>query len=730
MADLETLYRQAVQFHKAGDLASAEARYAAILAQDPNNLPALEMVGVIYAASNRPVDAAGCFEKVLVKAPNNLNVLNNFGVICRRLSRLDDAESAYRKLLSIDPANVDGAYNLANLLAQKGELVSAIDMYADLRANSPANEQFCLGLAAAHRRNGGLELARDILADFVEAYPASSNAYNLFGVVLSELNELPAAQSAYQSALAAAPDFAEAHNNLGLLFLESGADDAAEASFAAAEGLAPKTPEIQENLATVYRRQGKMEKAAAAFASVFKQNPSDALHIRKASLLPVIPQSVAEINDARDALEENIVALSSQGMSVSDPFKSVGVTQFHLSYHNASNKSLNTKMASLYQAACPELDFTARHCRDGISRPDGKIHVGFVSRYFRTHAIGWCYHGLMRYMPRDRISLTAISFGGGSEDALWSAIAQEADDTLLLPLNLAVARERIASLELDILVYTDIGMEPFTYYLAFSRLAPVQCVTNGHPDTTGIPTLDYFLSGAPLAPENAAGQYSETLINLPDALAYYERPDIPENAYTRNDLGLPLDKTVYLCPQSLFKIHPEMDRWFAEILARDELANIVIFQPPCAHWLTLLMKRLSISLGRNLPRIIVLPRLPFDRFLQVLAHSDVILDTWPFGGGNTAYQAFAAGTPVVTLPSDFVRGRSTFALYNQMGISDAIAGDPSQYVDLAVRLGRNKNDRYDLSQLIQSRADGIFSDLRTVNAFEEFFASAEPKRPK
>ena len=51
----------------------------------------------------------------------------------------------------------------------------------------------------------------------------------------------------------------------------------------------------------------------------------------------------------------------------------------------------------------------------------------------------------------------------------------------------------IAGLKLHVLLYADICMEPFTYFLAYSRLAPVQAVTHGHPSTTGLPELDYFV---------------------------------------------------------------------------------------------------------------------------------------------------------------------------------------------------------------------------------------------
>ena len=75
--------------------------------------------------------------------------------------------------------------------------------------------------------------------------------------------------------------------------------------------------------------------------------------------------------------------------------------------------------------------------------------------------------------------------------------------------------EQVAATELDVLFYADIGMDPTTYFLAFSRLAPVQCVTWGHPVTTGIPNIDDYLSSDVFEAPGAEAHYTERLIRLP-----------------------------------------------------------------------------------------------------------------------------------------------------------------------------------------------------------------------
>src|SRR3546814_4469016 len=94
-------------------------------------------------------------------------------------------------------------------------------------------------------------------------------------------------------------------------------------------------------------------------------------------------------------------------------------------------------------------------------------------------------------------------------------------------------------------------------------------------------------------------------------------------------------------------------------------------------------------------RFVVLPRMRLNGFLNVLALADVVLDTWPFGGGNTSYQSFAMGVPVVTLPGRFMRGRTSLVHYRHMGIADCIADSADSYVDIALRLGTDpeRDDR-------------------------------------
>ena len=69
--------------------------------------------------------------------------------------------------------------------------------------------------------------------------------------------------------------------------------------------------------------------------------------------------------------------------------------------------------------------------------------------------------------------------------------------------------------------------------LAALWLAPIQCASWGHPDTTGLPTIDYFLSGELMEPPDADEHYTERLVRLPNLAIYYEPLELASLPLTR-----------------------------------------------------------------------------------------------------------------------------------------------------------------------------------------------------
>ena len=99
--------------------------------------------------------------------------------------------------------------------------------------------------------------------------------------------------------------------------------------------------------------------------------------------------------------------------------------------------------------------------------------------------------------------------------------------------------------------------------------------------------------------------------------------------------------------------------------------------------------------------------------------ADVVLDTPRWSGGNTSLDAFAAGTPVVTLPGRFMRGRQTAGMLALMGLDALVAPAPDDYVRLALDCARDRDRNRGLREAIAERRAALFDRPEPVAAFAD-----------
>jgi protein O-GlcNAc transferase len=474
---------------------------------------------------------------------------------------------------------------------------------------------------------------------------------------------------------------------------------------------------------------GFADRAAHYSSLALGLHPSAEALMSQKLVVPSIMESSEAIQETRARYAQGIGSLLISPPRLGSPPGDLGVSAFFLAYHGENDRELQTAAARLFLQAIPSLEFTAPHCRAPKRKP-GKIRIGFISRFFASHSIFSTSIGLIEHFSRDRFEVIALRLTPSRDDACTARIRAAADSTVDLDPEIYRAREQIAALWLDVLFYQDIGMEPISYFLAYARLAPIQCVSFGHPNTTGIPTMDYFLSNDLFEPPDAQDHYSETLVqlrNLP-TLAYYYKPVIPAHSATRESFGLPGEAPLYVCPQTLYKLHPEFDDILRDLLTRDARGLVVLIAGQFQEFTDRLRRRFERTLAGLAQRVVFLPFMPFERFMQLLGLADVILDSLHFNGMNSSLQAFAIGTPVVTLPGRLQRGRHTQAMYRVMGIHDCIATSPRQYVDIAQRIASHAEIRDNLRQRILACNHLLFEDGRVVAEFERFFIDAVEQR--
>ncbi len=355
-----------------------------------------------------------------------------------------------------------------------------------------------------------------------------------------------------------------------------------------------------------------------------------------------------------------------------------------------------------------------------------RSRLGFFSAHVHDHPVTHCFSQLVNTLAKEAdFDVYLISYREPPEEAARRPYDQFAGRFVKVDRRVFAAREQIAALELDVLVYQDIGMDDVSYFLGYSRLARKQCVMGGHPVTTALPDMDVYMSSALGEYEGSESHYSEQLVALDPGTAFYERPKLPDTFKDRVGLGLPAQGNLYVCPMMLQKIHPDFDEAVAEILSLDKQGYVVFFAHPGAGWERDLKARLLRRLGDELgQRLIFLPWITNrDDFAAINHHAAVVLDPFHFGIGSTAITTFAVGTPFVTWPAAFLRGRAGLVYARLLELPECVAESQQAYPALAVRIATDAALRADLQRRILAHADRFYSSNEYLETTRAFFRS-------
>jgi CRISPR-associated protein Csy1 len=651
--------------HDRGDLEAAEARFASVVAARPEWAGGHVELGRVHMDQLRPADALKDFQAAVNADPKHIRAWNNLGIALLALDRVDEALRAFNYTLTLDARYPVAHYNLARIYNRRADGKRALEHAQAAVQNDPGHVDAWLLLGDMHRRR----------------------------------RETANALAAFAAAVRAAPDHVVARTTRAEMVAEAGGYDEARAEF---RRIAERVP-------------GDLKAALSANL-----------------LLPQVYTSHEHLEETRRGYAEGLERLHEAAPGFVFPRGDMALdaarwTNFYLAYQGRNDRALQRRYGEFHrrvlEPAVPEL-FAPRPKRAGGER----IRVGFLSHFFFNCTAGRYFSSWVTHLDAARFETFVYYTNEWVADDTRTIAAATRNFRHLPGRSLdAIARQVVAD-DLDVLVYPELGMHPETFTLAGLRLAPVQCAGWGHPNTTGLPEMDWFISCADMEPPGAEAHYSERLAGLPGLGTRYAIPKA-DTEESRADFGLPENRTTYLVPQSLFKIHPDNDDLIARVLERDAAGVAVMFASHHDHLTQAFATRLAQALEKRRidihERVLFLaPFMPHPRYLRLNALCDVMLDTLHWSGGNTSLDALASGLPVVTLPGELMRGRQSQAMLRALGAAELVARDVDHYVETAVALGGDADRRRALSETIVANRGGLFEREEPVRALEDFLEKA------
>ena len=664
----------AIASQAAGDAARALEAADAAIAIAPTEAGALVARGRALAGLGRMVDAREAFVQAVRGAPGDAATQHNYGIFLRAQGDLASALEHLRLAVKLDPGLAVAHEALVGVLIEAGRSDEAA-RHGEAFASAHAGSGAALAMQASARfAQGRIEEAVDLYRQAVEGAGADASTFLGYGHALFAAGNAAEATRQFARAVALDPQDSRARFSLAMSHLRPIYDDAAQ-----------------------------MDASRRAFSRALGELDAWFTPARAASGAP--------------------------GVGSAQPF--------YLAYHPVDARPLLAPYGALV-ARLMASGVQAPHAAT-VAAPAGarKLRVGIAAAQVRDHSV-WnaITRGWVRHFDRERIDLTIFKLESFSDDETARA-RRDATAFVEAPTSLADWAQAIADARLDVLIYPEIGMHPLTTRLAALRLAPVQAASWGQPLTTGLQTIDLFISAQALEPTDGAAHYAERLLALPRLGVCVEPLQPGVVAPDLAALGLDPGEPLLLCAGTPFKYTPQGDAALVAIARRLQAhgsGRLVFFRsrrPAMSAQIEQRLRKAFAKAGVDHDRTVAwVPTLDRGQFFGLMQRATALLDTLDFSGFNTALQSLQCNLPVVAFEGAFMRGRLASGPLRQLGLDELVATTPAQFADIAGRLVEDPAWRAQLGREIAQRSPMLFRDTTAVRALEQaLFEAAGVARP-
>ena len=664
----------AVSLHQQGRLSEAVKLYRSLIDTNPRNSHALHLLGLIEAGARNFTEARPLLSRAVSLEPSNIQLLENYATILFQMGEYHSALDTSAKGLVVNAASGPLLYVNAVALFKLDRFGEALAQFDKLLARDPRN------LAAINERGSVLaKLGRhdEALVSFEKALsldPAYTEAHLNRAALFAEQDRYHEALAAYDRLLGLKPDLALAWLGRGNLLAGLQRDDEATAAYDRAIAL-------DGTLADAWVRRGDL-----------------ALHRRR------FPEALTAYDKAF-ALKPDLAAV--EGLRLHCKMQLCDWSNFdtereHLIASVQANRPASQPLALLaipssaeQQLQCAKAWIAHQHpsAPNAIWRGEHydheRIRIAYMSGDFREHAISHLIAGLFECQNRSRFEITALSNGPVDNSDLRRRIMASVDRFIDIR---AQTDEQVAKLirssEIDLLVdVSGLTVHARTNVLA-RRPAPIQINYLGYPGTMGAPYVDYIIADRVLIPEQQKHFYSEKIVFLPHTYqANDAKRSIPEQAFSRDKLGLPPAGVVFCCFNNCYKITPHVfDSWMRILKGVD---NSVLWLFEENETAPVNLRREAAARAVNPERLLFAKRMPHDQHMARLRMADLLLDTAPYNAHTTGSDALWAGVPIVTCIGETFAGRVAASLLTAIGVPELVTSTAQAYEALAIELAEN-----------------------------------------
>ncbi|OGV31590.1 MAG: hypothetical protein A2020_15150 [Lentisphaerae bacterium GWF2_45_14] len=505
-----------------------------------------------------------------------------------------------------------------------------------------------------------------------------------------ELKIYGKAAESVKNAIELSPSSAKLHFLSGLISYAAGDKAHAIASYERALALDDSFVPALVNMADILWKAGKLTAAAGLMEKALSQNTDDFnSNLLMGNILNSSGESVRAVSFYKKAaaLSEGIVPVSNMLMAMhySPCFKKEEIAKAHFEAGRVIEKRFSSKI-------CPKGKLPDINGR--------KIRIGYLSADFRRHSIAYFIEPVIYRHDHEKFEIFCYYDNPSADDvtARFRTLTNNWRDTAALSDDALAGMIRSDSIDILIDLAGHTGKR---IPVLAMRPAPVMVLWMGYASTTGLESVDYFISDRTADPPGNESLYTEKIVRIDGCSLCFappaETPELVDPPFVKNNL------ITFGCMNNFSKINSFiLEAWLKILQAVPSSVLLLKNKSFNDSAISARIRKFFTDEKIDEKRIILRGfEAELTNHLALYNKIDIALDTFPYNGVTTTCEALWMGVPVITLKGDRYSENMGSSLLKALHLNAFISENINEYIAKAVNLAKSHDFLIDIRKSIR-----------------------------
>ena len=642
---------------------------------DPNEIKAVNEIIFLYQ-QNLIEEAFNKASDILQKFSKNEKLIVTMGCLYKEKNDYKNAQKYFDLALKLYPNSIEARLNKGAVLSEIGFFDDSIQVYKEILKIDPTSYNAYGNLGCSYTSIGSYEEAIECFRNGLRISPNNAVIFTNMGYAFQQAKNLQEAHRCYFRAIEINPTYLPAFINHGILYLKTGDYENSLICFKKALNIDKNSIEAMLNYASLLSDIGEFTEAK--------------YYINKA--LKIKPNKTTAIS--------NLLLMSNYSSKISKQ----NVFEIHKKFGTFLEKSFGE-------------EYSEKLIENKSKKQ--KINVGFVSADLHQHSVTYFLQPLLENYNKDEFNITCFSASFHNDHVTkrikssvdkWFNVASLSNIQLF---NLI--KQNNIEILIDLSGHTDGNRLP----VFAMKPSPIQITWLGYPNTTGLNAMDFRIVDNYTDPEGIDDNlYTEELLRLEGSFICFSSE---EDAEINKNTIFEDNYFTFGSFNNLSKMSDEVIECWSEILKRIDNSKIILKNKQlCSNFTRKIYLEKFTKYGISPDKIILMSwSNSRKQHLETYNSIDLALDTFPYNGTTTTFEALWMNVPVLCLNGDSHRSRVGYSILKNLDFNQFIVNSREEYIEKAVHYGVNKIKMNKLTYGLRNKL--IKSNLCDAKAYTKKF---------